>query len=258
MKKIFSVLIACLMLVFVLGSCGKSGVTVVEAAASIDSLGKTIKDAPVLNFSASAIDKDINVNITLGDSIIRIDPVEDELFEFYMSKLLKATDANVINNTMAALRATEGKLVIKITDSFGETEDFELLPAKIKSLFEAKITDFNTREAKNQLADALSQALPNREVTDGLADMEFDLDGATLTYTFTFENYSKFKHLKLSTLGGRYEPALVEQFAGLGSMLPSFREMMKDLKINNIRVTYKAKDSDKDLSTAWKLEGRIF
>ena len=212
------------------------------AAARIDSLICS-DGAPVERCSATYAAPNIDVDIALTDSLVKVDLLGDALMDYFVADQLKAMDSGRVYAVINSLRKLETPVVATIRDSYGSSKTFVFNADKISRLMKAKGSSLDVPSVRGQVAAMAGGAVPAPDAHRG-AQVSTAISKGFLTYTMTFPSKASLAGLEQGNLTGRYLDALRRQYARLGNLEYPVVEMLKGLGIDGVRIVYVAADDD--------------
>lgn len=251
MKKILAASAALLLLVC---SCGPSEAekkaAMERTAATIDSIIGTTQ-TPYEACGAVYAEPNVNVNIVLRDSMIKVDLLGEQLMDYFAAAQLKSYDADTFNDITKQLRTQDASLVVNITDTFGGSKTFIFSPEKLRRLRAAKPSSLDVPKVKEQVIAMANGAVPAPAAHAG-AQVSASISKGFLTYTVSWPQKSALAGLEQGSLTGRYMDALRRQYSRLGELEYPVVETLKSLGIDGVRIVYTTVDGDgKELKQAF-------
>ena len=233
-------------LVALLAGCGPSEAEktarLEATAAQIDSLITTDR-APFEKCGAVYAAPNVDVDIALSDSLIKVDLLGDALMDYFVADQLKAMDADRVYAVINSLRKLDTPVVATVRDTYGATKTYIFSTDKISRLVKAKGSSLDVPAVREQVAAMAGGAVPSPEAHRG-AQVSAAISKGFLTYTMTFPSKAALSGLEQGHLTGRYLDALRRQYARLGDLEYPVVEMLKGLGIDGVRIVYTAADDD--------------
>jgi len=241
-------------LVALVAACGPSEAEktarLESAAAQIDSLIATDR-APFESCGAVYAAPNVNVDIALADSLIKVDLLGDALMDYFVADQLKAMDRERVAAVINALRKLDTPVVATVRDTYGASKTFIFSADKLSRLVKAKGTSLDVPAVREQVTAMAGGAVPAPWAHRG-AQVSTAISKGFLTFTMTFPSRAALNGLEQGNLTGRYLDPLRRQYARLGDLEYPVVEMLKGLGIDGVRIVYTAADdSDRELKQAF-------
>lgn len=212
------------------------------AAAAIDSLVAT-SQAPFESVSAAYAAPNVDIAVTLRDSMIKVDLLGEQLMDYYAADQLKSMDAARVSAVVKTLRSMETPVVVTLTDTYGAQKTFIFPADKIQRLMKAKPSSLDVPKVKEQVVAMAGGAVPAPWAHPG-TQVSASIDKGFLTYTVTWPSKRSLAGVEQGNLTGNYLDALRRQYGRLGDLEYPVVEMLKSLGIDGVRMVYTAADDD--------------
>lgn len=212
------------------------------AAAAIDSIvGST--QAPFESVSATYAAPNVDVAVTLRDSMIKVDLLGEQLMDYYAADGLKSLDAQQVWDISKTLKSLDTPVVMTITDTYGAQKTFIFPAEKIQKLLKAKPTSLDVPKVKEQVVAMAGGAVPAPLAHPG-TQVSASIEKGFLTYTVVWPSKKNLAGVTQGNLTGNYLDALRRQYGRLGDLEYPVVEMLKSLGIDGVRMVYTAADDD--------------
>ena len=218
-----------------------------NAATQLDSILNDSELSAVV--AVDSVNTAISANISLTDSVIRVDRIGTDLMEFFVAHIIKSAPADVVNNLVKSLEP-ESQLTVSLADIYGGTNSFAFTAEDLRRLYKAKGLDFNTPAVKQQLFAVVADLLP-MEAPYNDATVEVGISSGFLCYELTFPNDKMLAKSGQGLITRLYLEPIKVRLASLNALQPAVLEVMDALDIDGIAVTMLAKDSDKKIHQAF-------
>lgn len=252
-KNIFSSLQAIVLTVASLAftSCGggsdlqKLGDNVGAVSQQIDRLVKGSPEA-VGSFKLNLADTAVNAEATILPDLFDLKLLGTDLTDFAMAAYLHACadDTLVIDivNEMA-----KGKLPLQINLTQGDCRFSRSLdPARLKTLFKESLANLNRSAAAANAAQLTGSWAEKAFRTEGVTEFEciYSTNQIIINLTFPDVDASPLKGVSNPSpaLKGMLVDAAEAHYARYGQLRPAITQLMIDLGVKELRLTYKYSD----------------
>ena len=257
MKKMFARVMSVALAVVSLAVMTSCGDKQAEKQKALDEAAEALSTelasvtAPLSHESTLVADNDIVVKMTVSDSMIDVSRLGDELMDYYMAMKLKQGPSELINKVVKAVEGSEGSVKLDLTDIYGNSTSYSFSGETIRHLIKAKGSALNEPRVKEQVARLLEKALPNAAAYADADNVALTFNRGFLSYEVTFPNDRGFAKSTQGLITKQYMQPVKAQYAALGSMQADVIELLKNLRVDGVSVTYKALNSDKELKQAF-------
>lgn len=200
-------------------------------------------------------DKTIIVYMTLSKADLPLNIISDELVQYVVSFYMKNRVGKDLDATLNALSKEQGQLKIILSDTEGNSREYDIPAARLIKLVTSKPMDMNYQDVRSNIIDIMNLHCELYAKDINAQGCEFEIHSGFAQYTFSFEKAKAYANQTRGTLTGRYAKVFNKELASYGNFRLLLEDVLKSFQLEGYRVVFTTADEKNKVQAAipWRL-----